>query len=126
MAKVGLVEDWCRAVRAEVERRLLAGKDVEGFKLVTGKKGNRQWADGPTVENLFKSFRLKQNEMYKFDLISPTAAEKLLKDNPKRWSKVQEHITQSDGKPSVAPASDKRPALDIQSVAEDFRDLIPE
>jgi len=124
MAKVGMVEDWCKAVRAEVERRLLAGQTVDGYKLVEGKRGPRKWADADGVETLFKSFRLRQDEMYDFSLISPTKAEKLFKQNPKRWAKVTERVTQSEGKPSVAPATDKRPALAVQSVADDFRDFL--
>lgn len=124
MAKVGLVEDWCKAVRAEVERRLLAGQKVDGYKLVEGKRGPRKWSDAEAVETLFKSFRLRQDEMYDFSLISPTKAEKLFKQNPKRWAKVSECITQSTGKPSVAPATDKRSALTVQSVADDFRDFL--
>ena len=123
MGKVDLVEQWCKAVRAEVERRLLAGKTVDGYKLVEGKRGNRKWTDTAAVEKLFKSFRLRQDEMYDFSMISPTTAEKLFKETPKRWEKVREHITQNEGKPSVAPATDKRPALAVQSVAEDFGDL---
>lgn len=41
MESVGLIEDWCTAIRAEVERRLIAGEPVEGYKLVQGKRGNR-------------------------------------------------------------------------------------
>jgi hypothetical protein len=123
MSKVGLVEDWCKAVRAEVERRLLAGQTVDGYKLVEGRKGNRAWSDESAVEQLFKSFRLRQEEMYDFKLISATKAEKLLKENPKRWAKAEQLITRSDGKPSVAPATDKRPAMDVKPVLDDFRDL---
>lgn len=124
MSKVGLVEDWCKAVRAEVERRLLAGQSVDGYKLVEGKRGHRKWADETEAEALFKTFRMRQDEMYGFSLISPTTAEKVFKENPKRWAKVTKLITQSTGKPSVAPATDKRPALAVQSVAEDFSDLV--
>jgi hypothetical protein len=124
MSKVGLVEDWCKAVRAEVERRLLAGQTVDGYKLVEGRKGNRAWSDEGAVEQLFKSFRLRQEEMYDFKLISATKAEKVLKDNPKRWAKAEQLITRSDGKPSVAPATDKRPAMDVKPVLDDFQGLI--
>ncbi len=124
MSKVGLVEDWCKAVRAEVERRLLAGQTVDGYKLVEGRKGNRAWSDEDAVEKLFKSFRLRQEEMYDFRLISATKAEKLLKENPKRWAKTEQLITRSDGKPSVAPATDKRPAMDVKPVLDDFQGLI--
>ena len=123
MSKVGLVEDWCKAVRAEVERRLLAGQTVDGYKLVEGRKGNRAWSDESAVEQLFKSFRLRQEEMYDFKLISATKAEKLLKENPKRWAKAEQLITRSDGKPSVALATDKRSAMDVKPVLDDFRDL---
>ena len=123
MSKVGLVEDWCKAVRAEVERRLLAGQTVDGFKLVEGRRGNRKWSDDAEVEALFKSFRLRQDEMYDYSLISPTKAEKLLKDTPKRWEKAEALISRAEGKPSVAPATDKRSSLTVQSVADDFRDL---
>ncbi len=124
MSKVGMVEDWCKAVRAEVERRLLAGQTVDGYKLVEGRKGNRAWSDEGAVEQLFKSFRLRQEEMYDFKLISATKAEKLLKANPKRWAKAEQLITRSDGKPSVAPATDKRPAMDVKPVLDDFQGLI--
>jgi hypothetical protein len=124
MSKVGLVEDWCKAIRAEIERRLFAGLPVEGYKLVEGKQGNRAWTDPVEAEKLLKSFRLREAEMYDMKVISPTTAEKVLKASPKRWEKAQSLITRAPGKPSVAPASDKRPALAIVATAEDFRGLI--
>ncbi len=124
MSKVALVEDWCKAVRAEVERRLFAGQKVDGYKLVEGKRGNRKWENEGEVEALLKSFRMRQDEMYDLSLISPTKAEKVFKQNPKRWAKVTDLITQSVGKPSVALATDKRPEMVIQSVSDDFSDLI--
>lgn len=124
MSKVGLVETWCKAVRAEVERRLLLGKSIDGFKLVEGKLGNRAWTDDALAEEMFRSFRLRQDEMYDFKLISPTTAEKLLKEKyPKRWARAQNLIKREPGKPSVAPATDKRPAMVVEPVSEDFQGL---
>lgn len=124
MAKVDLIEDWCKAVRAKVEAELFAGKDVPGYKLVEGRMGARAWSNLEEAEKLLKSFRLKEAQMYDFKVISPTTAEKLLKDaSPKRWTKAQALISRAAGKPSVAPASDKRPALVIAPVEDDFADL---
>lgn len=126
LAKVDMIEDWCKAIRAEGERRLLAGESVPGFKVVQGKRGARQWADAKAAEQMMKTFRLKQEEMYDFKLISPTSAEKLAKAETigkRQWPKLAELITQSEGKPHVAPASDPRPALEIRPVAEDFESL---
>jgi hypothetical protein len=125
MSRVELVEQWCKGIRAEVERRLLAGTAVEGYKLVAGRKGNRAWADAAEAEQIMKkSFRLRDDDMYTKVLISPVAAEKLLKDTPKRWAKVDALISRGEGKPSVAPATDKRPAMAIASVADEFRALL--
>lgn len=122
MSKVGLIEDWCKAIRAETERRLFAGDDVPGYKLVEGRLGNRKWTDEEAVTKLLKSFRLKNEDMYDMSLISPTKAEKLLKDNPTRLAKANALVTRAAGKPSVAPASDKRPALDVAATAAEFDD----
>lgn len=129
LSKADLIEDWCKAVRAETERRLLAGQAVPGWKLVQGKKGNRAWSKPADVEALFKSMRLKESEMYDFKLISPATAEKLAKAKvigPRQWPKVQELITQSEGKAHVAPATDSRPALVVTPVVDDFTDVTAE
>lgn len=116
---VDLIEGWCKAVRAGVEGLLLAGVAVPDFKLVQGKKGHRQWSDPAEIETVFKSMRLKVDEMYDLKLISPTTAEKVLKESPKRWTRVLPFIVQKEGGPSVAPASDKRPALSMEVEMED-------
>jgi hypothetical protein len=127
LAKADMIEDWCKAVRAEAERRLLAGDTVPGFKVVQGKRGNRKWSDATEVEKLFKeTFRLKVEEMYDLSLVSPTTAEKLHKAGaigPRQWGRVTSMITQPEGKPHVAPASDPRPAIEVKPVVEEFSDL---
>lgn len=134
MDSVDMVEGWCKAVRARTERRLLDGAALPGWKLVQGKQGNRAWSDPEEAEKLLKSFRLKKEEMYDYTLISPTTAEKLTvevdeKGKPligaKQWPKALALITRRDGAPSVAPASDKRPALVIKPVVDEF-EVIPE
>lgn len=123
MSKVDLVEGWCKAVRAEVESRLVEGKPVEGFKLVQGRRGARAWTSKDEAEVVLSSLRLKKDEMYDLSLISPTTAEKLYKAGTigkRQWPKVQALITQSEGKPSVAPADDKRPAISVAVTAYDF------
>lgn len=128
MGLTDLVELWSKAVRGEVERRLLAGQAVDGWKLVQGKKGPRKWADRDAAEAQLKTMRLKVEEMYDLKVISPTTAEKLAKAKgeekpvlgPRQWQKLQGLITQSPGSPSVAPASDNRPTLAIAPPADDF------
>lgn len=126
MDAVGMVEGWCKGVRAETERRLLDAEQVPGYKLVSGKAGNRQWSNLAEAETLLKKMRLKKEEMYDFSLISPTSAEKLAKAQTlgeKQWEKLQSVIYRADGKPSVAPVTDPRPALEVTPVVDDFDDM---
>jgi len=123
---IDLVEGWAKAVRAELERRMLAGGEVPGFKLVKGREGIRKFADAAEAEAMMKSMRLKQDVMYDWTLISPTTAEKLHADGvigKKQWPKLQALIVRSEAGLSVAPAADKRPAVAITPVADDFEAL---
>ena len=127
MSKVGMIEDWCKAVRAAVEGELIAGRAVPGYKLVEGRRGARSWSDETAAEELLrKTFRLKVEEAYDLKLISPTKAEKVLADSPRRWNKAKALITQGQGKPSVAPESDKRPAISVAPDASGMEDLSTE
>lgn len=123
MEKVGLIEDWCKAVRAETERRLLAGDGVPGYKLVQGRKPARKWMDAEQAEQMMKTMRLKADEMYTKKVITPTVAEKVLAPTPRRWKKLEALIVQGEPPLSVAPLSDKRPAVEVKPVAQEFDDL---
>ena len=124
MDAADMIEGFAKAVRAEVERRLLAGKFTDArYKLVEGRMGNREFEDEDVAEAEMKAMRLKVDEMYNKKLISAPQAEKLLKEsNPRKWAKLQKLIVQRQGKPSVAPASDERPALSM-AIAEQFEEL---
>jgi hypothetical protein len=126
MDKVGMIEAFCKAVRAEVEHRLLTGQEVPspqgGYKIGEGRKGDREWVDAEAAEAAMKSMRLKHDEMFTYKLKGPAPLEKLLaKEQPRRWTKLQKLITRKDGKPSVMLMSDPRPA--ITATADAFEDL---
>lgn len=108
MDAIPAIEDFCKGIRGRVEARLFAGDSVPRYKLVQGKRGIRKWKD--------ESLLPKIDSLYETVVISPTKAEKLLK-NGEVWTTLQEHIYQPEGKPSVAHISDKRPAL---SKLDDF------
>lgn len=120
-ASLDMIDSWAKAVRGRIEHELLQARAVPGVKLVAGRRGARQWNEPEAAEQLLKSMRLKQDQMYNFKLISPTQADKLLRnESPRRWKKVEALIVQRDGRPSVAPDSDPRPALEIQPPEDDF------
>lgn len=123
LGALDLIESWCSAIRARANTELTLGNEVPGYKLVEGRKGARAWGNAEEVEQTLKAMRLKTEERYDLKLISPTTAEKLHNAGtigPRQWPKLQALITQAAGKPSVAPKSDKRPAISVTPVTDDF------
>ncbi len=122
---VPLIENWIKAISGAVHNKLHAGESVPGYKIVQGKQGNRVWEKPEEAEAVLKAMRLKTEQMYDLKLISPTTAEKLKKAEtigPRQWSKVESLIVRADGKPTVVPETDKRPALNLNP-QNDFENL---
>jgi hypothetical protein len=63
--------------------------------------------------------------MYSKKLITPTQAEKVLQDNPKRWAQLnsEEFITQSEGAETLAAADDPGEEVVHVSVREQFEEV---
>lgn len=123
-ASLQMVKDWCKSIEAAVFDRLADGQDVPGYKLVQGKASSRKWVDDAEAEATLKAMRVKVDDMYDRKLISPTTAEKLHKAEKlgkTQWDKLQSLITKSVGSPTVVPASDNRPAIQLD--ANEFNDL---
>lgn len=105
---VPLIEDWCKAIRAEVQARTERG-EMPGWVLERGRAGARVWSDEEAAEQMLKkSFRLKNDKMYNLKLISPTQAEKVL--SPARYERVSQYVTRADGKAVAVPESEADPA----------------
>lgn len=117
LAKADLIEEWLSAVRSEAHAALSEGQDVPGFKLVTGKRGNRQWADADEAKAALEGFG--KDAFTEPQLISPAVAEKLCK----KVGIPLPATTQSEGRPIVAPESDPRPALSRTPANEMFSDV---
>lgn len=116
MKATGFIEDWCKSVRAEVERRLLLDQEVPGFGLELGRQGPRKWKDREEIEELLrKKMRLSTEDVYNLKLKSPTQLEEMTKVpkgstekpliGPRQWTSLKALVVRSDPKPSVKPAN---------------------
>ena len=103
--KLPLMRQHIADVEKAMYTHLMAGKPMEGLKLVEGRPGNRAWSD----ESAVKSSTDNPDVLYKSVLMSPTEAEKVHKGT-ELWSKLEPLITRKPGQPSIAAADDKRPA----------------
>lgn len=109
LPNLDLVSNWIKAVEAHALGQLEQGEAVPGYKLVTG-RSLRKWADEADAEAALKRTKLKVADIFTKKLISPAQAEKKLGKTHKIFA---EHVVKPDGKPAIAPISDKRPALEI-------------
>jgi hypothetical protein len=117
-----LIKSWIKAVEETAMTKMLNGAKLPGYKLVLGKKGNRQWEDEAKAEETMKSMRLKKDEMYTFKVISPTVAEKLLKESVRKWNRIKDLIIRKPAAPTIVPEKDKRPEWASAKVENDFDD----
>lgn len=102
---------WLKDVKSYAEARAKDGHPLPGFKLVEG-RGQRQWVDEAEAAKLLKP-KLKDKTFTK-ELISVAQAEKLLKSetlSARFKNKLESLIVRKEGKPTLVPDSDKRPAL---------------
>jgi hypothetical protein len=122
LRRVDLIESVTREWRSEGKRRLEAGMTVPGWKLVEGRRGNRQWKDEKEAEKVMKAARIKKDEMYSFKLLSfPQAEKKFAKAKPKLWPRLSALMTQNPGKPAIAPEEDPAPAVTV-ATEDQFKD----
>lgn len=111
MPKMDALAGWAKSIKEQGERILSDGGILSGYKLVTG-RSKRKWRDEKTAEkNLVK---LLGNEARTLKLVSPAQAEKLL--GRSRAAEVTDLCYKPDGKPSLVPESDPRPAIKPDAV----------
>ena len=98
-----LLEDWIKDLRALAEEMMKKGKPVTGWKMVP-KRATRSWVKEEDAKAALLQ-HLKESEVMVTKLISPAAAEKLMKKLPDGLT-----VAISSGN-TIAPESDPRPAV---------------
>jgi len=103
-----IARKWADSIDIQVFNELSTGNNVEGYKLVKGRRGNRKWKD----EDLAKDWLTINigEKMYKHTIISPADADKILGKSilPK------ELTLQEEGKNVVVLENDKREKIVVQ------------
>jgi hypothetical protein len=98
-----LLEDWIKDLRSLAEEMMKKGKPVTGWKMVP-KRATRSWVKEEDAKAALLQ-HLKESEVMVTKLISPAAAEKLMKKLPDGLT-----VAISSGN-TIAPESDPRPAV---------------
>lgn len=102
---------WLRDVEDYITRRMVnEGREVNGLKVVKGRDGNRRWVDEAGAEK-FLAHKIGPSR-WERKLISPTQAEKILKDagmkHTRTLNRFESLVGRNEGRPVVVPEEDKR------------------
>ena len=117
-AKPGIVK-WLEVVEDQEIHELTTGAAPLEFKLVEG-KSNRAWSDEAAAEQLLRNHLAADVVRPPGKIISPKGAEDALKGvelSTKFQNRFAALVTKPEGKPSLVPVTDKRPALEFNPTA---------
>lgn len=117
---VATVKTWLAGVEDYALQQALSGVELPGWKLVEG-RSIRKITNQEGVEKALTEAGFDYDDIYKpLELRTITDLEKLV--GKKQFNGLcGEFIEKPQGKPTLAPESDKRPALD--TIADDFKNI---
>lgn len=123
LGKLDDLTKWANEVIAYAQDAAINhGKHWTGFKVVESKT-NRKYTDEAAVIEAANA--AGYHDIYKKSLISITEMEKLM--GKKIFSEVLgEYVKKPQGKPTLVPASDKRPAIITTGANNDFNEITEE
>lgn len=131
LAKRAGIEAFFNSLFAEAFNRAKAGAKIPGWKLSTGREGNRAWTKGEKDEEKIGELLYEAIEVdaYEKSLISPTTAQKKLKKHVDTWQNLQQYIHRSPAQPTLVPEADGRLAIsmdvpEFENVFETGADLL--
>ena len=114
-------EEWIKDIRAYAENQARNGVKIRGYKLVQGKRPNRQWSDPDEVEAALLRAGYPIEDFRETKLKPVGQVEKALGKTAFR-AILDGLVYQGEGKPTLVPDSDRRIELNSADVA--FADLI--
>lgn len=123
LPRLALIAKWVGSIKEYALSFLLSGEEIPGYKLVTGKRGDRRWEDANVAEAALKAMRLKHDILYTKKLSSPTKVIAAVKKSERKLKKVVALVTRTAGGPLVVETSDKRQALVFTKPETDFDDI---
>ena len=111
------VIDWFTDLKAHALKQAEKGTTVPGYKLVEG-RSNRKYSDQDAVAKALRDAEVPDEIAYERSLLGITAMEKAI--GKKKFVEVLgDLITKPEGKPTLVPEGDKRPALTSRASALD-------
>lgn len=120
------ITKWLTSVKGYALDKMLSGDlEVPGWKVVEG-KSNRKIKDEKGLAAALIAEGFSEANIYKPKALETlTNLEKLVGKKAFASKFEDKYIYKPEGNPTLAPESDKRPALKRETAAEDFKEEAP-
>jgi len=119
LSKIDELVSWAGDVKEFALQQALKGVEYKGFKVVEG-RSNRKYTNETAVAD---AVIMAGYNPYEQRILGVTDLEKLL--GKKKFNEILGGLVEKlPGKPTLVPENDKRPALTMNSAADDFKDAI--
>ena len=125
LAQRKTIENFLKQLANHAYTEAMDGRAIFDHKIVMGQEGNRKFDDPKETEEWIWNNKLlkKKGDMFNHSLKSPPQIEKAIKANGKKFDGLEEYYSRSAGAKTIVHISDKRQAINVDSVADDFNDI---
>jgi hypothetical protein len=121
LEKAAAFKSWINSVEAYATDKIMQGGHIPGRKLVA-KRAQRKWVDEQEATDLLEQMGLEEDDIYTRKIISPAQAEGKLGKKKAVTEKLALIVSKQSTGYTIAPLSDKRPAVILQ-VGEEFDEV---
>ena len=121
LGKIDRLTKFAEDIKDSALTKALDGEEIPGWKVVEGRSIRKYVGSEEEIVRQCEGAGYDQALLYERKLLTITNMEKLM--GKKQFAEVLgAYVEKPEGKPTLAPESDKRPAITINSAAEDFAD----
>lgn len=116
LESIPLLRSWIADIEGYTVRQLMQGQAVGEYKLVEGRTSRRWGVQGEQLDRAVVDAGVPIEDLYVTELRSPAQVEKAL--GKRRFKLIEDYVERVPGRATLAPGSDKRPALAVSAAAE--------
>ena len=121
LGKIDRLTKFAEDIKDSALTKALDGEEIPGWKVVEGRSIRKYVGSEEEIVRQCEGAGYDQALLYERKLLTITNMEKLM--GKKQFAEVLgAYVENPEGKPTLAPESDKRPAITNNSAAEDFAD----
>jgi hypothetical protein len=121
LGKIDRLTKFAEDIKDSALTKALDGEEIPGWKVVEGRSIRKYVGSEEEIVRQCEGAGYDQALLYERKLLTITNMEKLM--GKKQFAEVLgAYVEKPEGKPTLAPESDKRPAITNNSAAEDFAD----